>query len=98
MKGVRFYLEYPNEKEKEKATRKDLGNHSGNVIAVFYENNWYETFDGIFYDGLAPLLWKPNSPVCGTSIHEDFLRDKCKRISEKQAREIHPELFVILDE
>lgn len=39
MKGYTFYLEYPTKKDKCKATRKDLGNHSGNVLAVY--GNWF---------------------------------------------------------
>lgn len=35
MKGIRFYLEYEDNKKKRKATRKEPGNHLGNVVAVF---------------------------------------------------------------
>ena len=44
MNGVRFYLEYPNSAEKRKATRKRLGNHSGNVIAVLDNDNYNKRF------------------------------------------------------
>ena len=44
MNGVRFYLGYPNSAEKRKATRKRLGNHSGNVIAVLDNDNYNKRF------------------------------------------------------
>jgi hypothetical protein len=39
----------------------------------------------------------PNNPVCFGSYSDGYLREKCKDISEKQAREIHPNLFKVLD-
>lgn len=37
MKDYTFYLEYPTLKDKRKATRKELGNHSGTVLAVLHQ-------------------------------------------------------------
>jgi len=96
MKDVRFYLEYPNKQENHKATRKNLGNHGGNVIAVFYQNDFIKEKD-MYYDCLMGLLFKRNSPVVGSSVPQSYLSEKCKRISEQQAREIHPALFERLD-
>jgi hypothetical protein len=102
MKGVRFYLEYPNKKEKRNATRKELGNHSGNVIAVLVDNvivhpdgNGVHWLSG--YDAMAGLFDKPNSPVASSVVGLDYLDERCKWISEEKAREIHPELFKRLD-
>jgi hypothetical protein len=102
MKGVRFYAEYPSAKEKRNATRKELGNHSGNVVALFYDFiSWYNRGDGISTfsgcDALAGVFDEPNSPVATTTVGFEYLRERCKRISEEQAREIHPELFNRLD-
>jgi hypothetical protein len=43
------------------------------------------------------VLFHPNSPVAGTSIDVSILRERCKRISEAKARQIHPLLFERLD-
>jgi len=96
MKGIRFYLEYPNAAEKRKATRAELGNHSGNVIAVF-EGTEAIGSNGPQVDALAALFNRPNSPVMGSAVSLEFIQEKTKRISEAQAREIHPELFIRLD-
>lgn len=102
MRGVRFYLEYPDGKEKSRATRKDLGNHSGNVLAVFYDQ-WqpaqmsihYEP--GRVYDGVSAIFYERDSDVSFGSIHQNYLSERCKRISESMAREIHPRLFTYLE-
>lgn len=93
MKGFKFYLEYDDEKEKRKATRKNLGDHSGNVVAVFGE------FDHVAVkDCLGAVFFVGNSDVACSTVSYDYLRENCKRISEKQAREIHPKLFARLDD
>lgn len=92
MKGFTFFLEYPNKREKNKATRKELGNHSGNVIALSTDTLNLST------EGFAGIFDKPNSPVQFTTIGKEYLRERCKNISEKTAREIHPELFRRLDD
>lgn len=94
MKDVRFYLEHATPRDKRK------GIHSGNVAAILY-NSWYihagvEYFK--VYDSIAALMDTPNSPVCSTNVHDQWLRENCKRISEAKAREIHPELFKYLDQ
>jgi hypothetical protein len=35
MKGIRFYLEYAHAKDKQRATVKNPGNHTGNCLAVY---------------------------------------------------------------
>lgn len=96
MRGVKFYLEYPNSKEKRKATRKDLGNHSGNVIAIL-ENGTYISGGQAVKDGIAAVYDWPDSPPASTGVSLEYLRERAKRISEKTAREIHPQLFEWLD-
>ena len=94
MKYTRFYLEYPNKTENHKATRKNLGKHEGNVLALFFEN--YSPFGT--YDCLSATFFYPNSPVSSGGVNREYLTDNCKRISEKQARKIHPALFERLDQ
>jgi len=97
MKFVKFYLEYPNNAEKRRATRKDLGNHAGNVIAVL-DNGTYISGGEPVGDSLSAVFFRPNSPVATGGVSLAYLRERAKRISEKQAREIHPELFLRLDQ
>lgn len=97
MKGIRFYLEYPNQAEKRKATRADLGNHSGHVIATFEGTEAIGTH-GPQVDALTAIFDRPDSPVAGSAVSLEYIRERGKRISEAQARRIHPELFRRLDE
>lgn len=95
MKGVRFYQEFAN-KSRTKPT--------GNVIAAFAGQITGAAGNGIFFSGgvacyeaLAGLYDSPNSPVASTAVAVDVLREKCKRIPEAKARQIHPALFERLD-
>ena len=100
MKGYRFYLEYPNKKEKRHGTRKKPGNHIGTVIAAY--GNWYLHHCNSelehHVDCIGAVFNEANSPVCGTSAALGYIDSRCKRISEKLARQIHPRLFVYLEE
>jgi len=96
MKGIRFYLEYPNAAEKRKATRQALGNHTGNIIATL-EGTEMVGRNGPQIDALAGVFYTDNSPVASGAVSFEYLRERTKRISEAQAREIHPELFKRLD-
>jgi len=96
MKGFKFFLEYENKTEKNKGTRKNPGNHSGNVVAVL-DDTLRATKDGAHYDGIGAVFYTRNSGVGSTGVATKYLREKCKRISETQAREIHPNLFDVLD-
>ncbi len=98
MKGVRFYLEYPNSLEKRKATRHNLGNHEGNVIAVLDNGNYISSGGDPTADALAAVFYRKNSPIAGTGVSLEYLQERCKRISEATAREIHPQLFIRLDQ
>lgn len=96
MKGIKFFLEYPNAKEKRKATRDNLGNHTGNVIATL-EGTQMVGRSGAQIDALAGVFFTENSPVATSAVSYEYLGERCKRISEATAREIHPELFKRLD-
>jgi len=96
MKGIRFYEEFTDKRKKES---------EGNVVAIFLDTGhietcqlnakthsvWYE------YECLSATFFHPNSDVSVSSVSIDYLSDRCKRISEKKAREIHPKLFERLD-
>ena len=93
MNGYKFYLEYPSTKDKRQGTRKELKNHCNSVIAISW-NNYRITNDGIMYDGIVGQTFTTVNPYVGSSnVHSGYLKTLCKRISEKQAREIHPNLF-----
>lgn len=94
MKGYHFFLEYPSSTEAKKATRKNLGEkHQGNVLALIvplqYDANYH-------MDCVCATFFYPNSTVMYGSCSREYLK-QCKRISEAQARKIHPELFKRLD-
>jgi len=97
MKGVRFYLEYENKTEKNKGTRKKLGRHTGNVLAVFFESSWIRHGELIF-EAIGAVYFHLNSGVCCSATSASYLKENCKRISELQARGIHENLFVYLDD
>jgi len=103
MNGYRFYLEYENNAKKRKGTRKEPGDHLGTVIAVVegshflsrsYENKIPRQW---VYEVISAVYFEPDSLCCGSSASMAYIQDNCKRISEKLAREIHPNLFVYLD-
>jgi len=97
MKGYKFFLEYPNNKEKRNGTRKVLGNHSGTIVAVI-DDTAQVSNGAVVYDTISALQDIPNSGTCFSCASQPYLAERCKRISEAQAREIHPVLFQRLDD
>ena len=93
MKGYRFYLEHESAKDKR------AGKHSGNCFAVLLgkDGRPLRQSDPKMVEGIGAVYEHPDSGVAGTSADRGFLREKCKRISESKAREVHPKLFIILD-
>ena len=94
MKGYRFYLEYQDAKAKRE------GRDSGNVIALFLDkhNRAIVNRSVHCYEGYASVMDRPNSEVNVTTIDPEYLREKCKRISEANAKQIHPKLFTRIEE
>ena len=88
MKGWRFYEEFKNKRK---------GISAGNVCAVDLDIAPQAISRNGMLEGLAGVYDYPNSPVCWTGISPDFLRKECKRVPEKRARAVHPELFKRLD-
>ena len=103
MKGYRFYEEL---EDKNRQAEKS----QGNVVAALLQPSG-RGWDFIYVPGMvrteggytcvveciSALFGEPNSPVCGSQVSWDYLREKCRRVSEKRAREVHPRLFEYLD-
>ena len=89
MNGIRFYLEF---------TDKSKRQAGGTVVAALVLNGSYWNSGTICYEALAAVFDWPNSPVAGTGVACDYLRQKCRRISEAKARTIHPALFERLEQ
>ena len=89
MNGIRFY---------EELTDKSKRKSGGTVVAALVLNGGYWSSGTICYEALAAVFDWPNSPVAGTGVACDYLRQKCKRVSEARARSIHPALFERLDQ
>ena len=99
MKNFKFYLEYPDLKSKRKATRKNLGNHAGNCVAIIEGTKKFSAFpNDLDNDAIAAIQDYKNCPCAFTIVSDGYLNEKCKRISEQQARKIHPELFKYLEQ
>src|SRR5215469_5708552 len=94
MNHIHFYLDH------ETAQDKRHGHHMGNVTAVFTDTGRFSRdFDGTYgYDAVGAVDCYPNSPVASTSVSIAWMQTKGKRISEAEARDIHPNLFAYLDE
>jgi hypothetical protein len=95
MKHVRFFLDHEGPASKRK------GEHQGNVTAVIVGNGINYTLNDMgqtpCYDAIGAVYYCPNSPVASTSVSLEWMHTCGRRISEKEAREIHPELFLYLD-
>lgn len=83
MVGFRFYLEYATPAAKRRRE------HSGNAIAIGVP---VQIFAGTC-EALVALYDWPNSSVCGGSIDRAYLPKYCRRVSECEARAIHPAMF-----
>ena len=89
MKGIRFYLEF---------TDRSKQRSEGNIIAALAINGAYWSDGRICYEAIAAVFHFPDSPVAGTGVALDYLRVRCKRVSEMEARLVHPTLFRRLEE
>lgn len=92
MKGYRFYLDHESAKDKR------AGKHTGNCFAVLLgqDGRPLRQSDPAMVEGIGAVYGWPDSACAGTSASRDYLR-KCKRVSERTAREVHPNLFRYLD-
>lgn len=88
MKGIRFYEEFGESKRRGSKRRQS----EGNVIATFLENRF-----GDAIECLSAVYFHNDSPVASGAVALDYLREKCVRVSEAHARQVHPTLFGRLD-
>ncbi len=89
MKGIRFFEEFRNSA---KTTT------MGTCVALFVCNGAYMSGTQICYEALSGLFDQPDSPVCSGGVSLSYLRSRCKRVTEQEARKIHPALFKRLGE
>jgi hypothetical protein len=89
MNGIHFYQEF---RDKSKAVS------AGTVVAVLVCNGPFWSSGKICFEAVVGLFDHANSVVCGGSVSLDYLREKCRRIGETQARAIHPALLERLDQ
>lgn len=87
MKHFTFYHEFKNKRR---------GQSAGICVGAFGPRS----SDGgeIVRDAVVGMFEQTNSQVCLSAVSQDYLRSKCKRVSEEVARKIHPRLFVWLDD
>lgn len=86
MKNIRFYEEFKDSRKR---------NSCKTVVAIYTDS------DSIRYnriDAIVGVYDVANSLCCFTSVSSVYLKRRCKRISEQQAKQIHPNLFVRLEE
>jgi hypothetical protein len=92
VKDVRFYEEF---------TDSSKTVSEGNVVAVLdptqYRVERFGHGTETLYDAAGAVFKYANSPVAGTSVAASYLRERCKKIGEARAREIHPALFEWLE-
>jgi hypothetical protein len=89
MNGIHFYQEFRDESK---------GVSAGTVVAALVCNGPFWSSGKICFEAVVGLFDHANSVVCGGSVSLDYLREKCRRIGETQARAIHPALFERLDQ
>jgi hypothetical protein len=91
MKGYRFYEEFETNAKKRKRIS------GGNVVALLLDERGRPYWNGTTYDCISAVYSHPNSGVASTGASPDYLAKNCRRISEEDARRIHPVLFRWLD-
>jgi hypothetical protein len=94
VKGVRFYLDYGSKRAKRK------GGPAPNALVLIVENGFQPApYPGGYgtWEAVVALTEHADSPVCGSSVSAEYLRESCKRTSEEKARETHPQMAAYLD-
>lgn len=95
MKGYRFYEELRHKHRK--------GEESKGTVVALYTGEGIESPEivSVFRhhpEACVAVFDRPNSPVCWSGVSWEYLYECCRRISEEEARAIHPALFERLDE
>ena len=89
MKGVRFYQDENGCGIKFRGWKKSFPN-GFNGLAVLHENRCH---DGSVEAVAALETGKGDGVYCSTAVAYEYLEKNCRRISEKEARELFPNLF-----
>ena len=89
MNGIRFYHEFTNTRKRQSA---------GTIVAACVCNGVFFSTGKACYEAFVGVFDQPDSPVNFSAVSLDYLRTRCKRVSERQAREIHPRLFERLEQ
>jgi hypothetical protein len=71
MNGIRFYLEFQDKSKRQPG---------GNIVAVLALNGAYWSSGSLCYEAIAALFEQPDSPVAGTGVALDYLRQRCQRV------------------
>ncbi len=87
MKNVRFYVEYDSPQAKKQ------NKNNGNVVAVLPKKGLFQRGEDLCVQAVHALHDYADSPACSGSLALNYLRKRCKRVSEDIARVIHPRLF-----
>ena len=92
MKGIRFYAEYVH---KDHVREREIAKRTG--LAVFADTGRViQGYGYTAYDCACSVTNNPDNGYWMSTCGDDYLADKCRRISEKQARALFPELFAYL--
>lgn len=91
MKNVRFYVECGSPQAKKQ------NKNIGNVVAVFPKKGRFQRGGELCVQAIHALHDYADSPAESGSLALDYLRKRCKRVSEDIARVIHPRLFEALN-
>jgi hypothetical protein len=96
MKDIRFYQEFEN-KSKTRPTGNVVAIEVGNTGNGFTSYGAYIRNGQVLFEALSAIFDYADSAVAYGAVAQDYLRERCKKISEAKARAIHPALFERLD-
>lgn len=93
MKGVRFYQDENGTGIKKQGWKKSFPN-GFNGMAVFHENGFWSNYLIYCMEAVAAVQTGAGDGAYGsTSVSSKYIRENCRRVSEKEARKLFPNLF-----
>ncbi len=93
MRDMRFYEEFQDRHRTRSRGTVIAVNVATEEITKAYNGKRYR-----IYEAIASVYDYPNSPVAVSGTSTLYLRAACRRISEANARELHPRLFAYLSD